>query len=195
MLTALRGVTQLVMGGEWIMIPEGHALRFFGTGRPLGVDVCIWTTVGAICLVVFLERYLPLGRQIYAAGSNPEAAKTIGLPVRRIKVFAFALTGFLTAVATIVSVTRLSVIESGTGVSFELLVVTCVVVGGTAITGGQGKTLGAILAVLLLGTIGSVLIFMRMGEMATYWERAIQGAFILGAVLLDHLRNRGEKTA
>jgi len=89
-------------------------------------------------------------------------------------------------------VPQLSVIESGIGSGFELLVVTCVVVGGTSIKGGKGTIVGSLLGVLLLGTVRTDLIFLRLGEMSTYWERAIQGAFILAAVLVDHLvRRRG----
>ena len=81
---------------------------------------------------------------------------------------------------------QLSVIESGIGQGFELLVVTCVVVGGTSIRGGRGNLIGTLFAVLLLSMVGNVLVFLRLGESATYWERAIQGGFILLAVLLDH---------
>ena len=76
------------------------------------------------------------------------------------------------------------------GKGLELLVVTCVVVGGTSISGGKGTIAGSVLAVLLLSSIGSVLLFLRLGENPTYWEQAIQGAFILAAVLADHLARR-----
>ena len=131
----------------------------------------------------------PRGRRLYAIGSNPAAARTAGLPVARLKLFAFTLTGLLTAIATLVSAPQLSVIESGAGVGFELLVVTAVVVGGTSIRGGSGTITGAALAVLLLGIVRTVLLYVfrarGLGDSATYWERAIQGAFILAAVVFD----------
>lgn len=197
MLTVLKGLTELIMGGQWIeALPAG--LRYLGTGRVLGLDVCLWTTLGVIALSMTLARQTPLGRRIYAVGSSPHSAHMAGISSQRIKIFVFALTGFLTAVATLVSVPQLSVIESGIGTGFELFVVTCVVVGGTSVSGGQGSIFGSILGVLLLGTIGTVFIFLRMGEMSTYWERAVQGAFILLAVLVDHLSRRkshGERGA
>lgn len=190
MLTALRGVTELLMGGEWVVnLPSG--LRFWGIGRILGLDVCLWVALAAILVTSVLARSTPLGRRLYAVGSNPKAAWLAGLSERRLKLFAFTFTGFLTALATLVSVPQLSVIESGIGVGFELLVVTCVVVGGTSINGGKGSVLGSVLGVVLLGIVATVLIFLKLGEMATYWERAIQGAFILAAVLADHLARRG----
>ena len=107
--------------------------------------------------------------------------------------------------ATVVSVPQLAVIDAGAGKDLELLVVTCVVVGGTAIRGGTGTIGGTLLAVLLLSSVRTMLVFLApklasvpaLGglfaerEMLTYWERAIQGGFILAAVLADHLSRRG----
>ncbi len=186
MLTILRGLSIALLNGQDITdLPPG--LRFFGIGTFLGVPISLWTALIVVGLTVTLARETPLGRRIYAAGSSPEAARLAGLPVWKLKLFAFTLTGFLTAVATVVSVPRLSVIESGVGVGVELLVVTAVVVGGTSISGGRGAILGSVLAALLLGLVRPMLIFLRLGVSATYWEQAIQGAFILLAVLADHL--------
>lgn len=192
MLTVLQGVTEIVMGGEWIKnLPPG--LRFFGVGSVLGIPVSLWTAALVFAGCVVLASRTALGRRLYAVGDNPSAARLIGLPSRRIKVFAFTLTGFLTAVATLVSVPQLSVIESGIGRGFELLVVTGVVVGGTSIRGGRGTLIGTLLAILLLTMVRTFLIFLRLGEMSTYWERAIQGGFILLAVLADHSLRRRER--
>jgi ribose/xylose/arabinose/galactoside ABC-type transport system permease subunit len=189
MLTVLRGLTELVMGGEWIKdLPPG--LRFFGAGSPGGIPVSVMAAAGTIVGFQALTRWTPLGRRIYAVGSNPHAARLAGISPRRIKIIAFGLVGFFTGVATLVSVPQLSVIESGIGVGFEMVVVTCVVVGGTSISGGRGSILGSVLGVLLLSSVGTMLIFLRLGERSTYWERAIQGAFILLAVLVDHLTRR-----
>lgn len=192
-LTILQGVNQLLLGGNWITdLPPG--LRFFGIGRLLGVPVSLWVAGLVIILAGLLAKQTPLGRRLYAAGSNPDAARLAGLPVARLKLFAFTLTGLLTAVAATVSVPRLGVIESGVGLGFELLVVTCVVVGGTSISGGRGTIAGSVLAALLLGLISPMLIFLRLGASATYWERAIQGVFILVAVLADHLARQRTRT-
>ncbi|BDI31196.1 sugar ABC transporter permease [Capsulimonas corticalis] len=193
MLTVLQGVNLTLINGRFITdLPQG--LRFFGIGTFLGVPVSIWTAVIVVLLAILLVRQTPLGRRIYAAGSNPEAARLAGLPVRGLKVFVFTLTGLLVAVAAVVSVPRLGVIESGIGQGFELLAVTCVVVGGTSISGGRGTIIGSVLAALLLSVISPMLIFLRLGVSATYWERAIQGAFILVAVLIDHMA-RGRREA
>lgn len=193
MLSILRGCTELVMAGEWITdLPS--SLRFIGTGSVLGAPVCLWTALLVAIASIAIARLTPVGRAVYAVGSNAEGAWLAGLSLVRTKLFVFALSGFLTAAATVVSVPQLSVVEAGVGRGFELLVVTCVVVGGTSIRGGVGTVIGALLGVLLLSMVRTVLIFLRLGETATYWERTVQGGFILAAVLADHLtswRSRG----
>ena len=189
MLTILQGAGLILMNGEWITdLPAG--LRVFGIGRWLGIPLSLWTAGAVLALSLVLAHRTPLGRRLWAVGSNPHAARLAGLRVNGLKLFAFVLTGFLTAVATVVSVPRLGVIESGVGQGFELLVITCVVVGGTSISGGRGTILGSVLAALLLGVVGHMLVFLHLGLSAAYWDRAILGAFILAAVLADHLSRR-----
>ena len=194
MLTVLHGVTLTLLNGlEITDMPPG--LRALGLGTFLTVPFSVWTALAVTLLAIGLARETPLGRRLYAAGSNPEAARLTGLSLPRLKLFVFTLTGFLSAVAAVVSVPRLSVVESGIGQGFELLVVTCVVVGGTSLSGGRGTIPGSVLAALLLGLVRPMLVFLRLGESAAYWERAIQGAFILAAVLADHLGRRAGRGA
>jgi ribose/xylose/arabinose/galactoside ABC-type transport system permease subunit len=189
MLTALRGVTELAMGGKWIEALPAD-LRFFGTGAAAGVPVSVWTAVIVVAATAYLTYQTALGRRIYAVGSSPRAARMAGLSERRIKVFVFTLTGLLVAVATLVSATQLDKIEQGVGKGFELFAVTAVVVGGTAISGGRGTIWGSILGVALLVIVRPALVFLPLGQDTTYWERAIQGGLILVAVLADHFARR-----
>jgi ribose/xylose/arabinose/galactoside ABC-type transport system permease subunit len=184
-MTVLRYPTQKLIGGTWITsLPAG--LRYFGTGAWFGVPISIWMGVVTALAAVVLARHTPLGRRIYAAGSSPSAARLAGISTTRIKLFAFTLTGFLVGVATLISATQLDMVDTG-ATGFELVVVTAVVVGGTSISGGKGTIVGTMLGVILLSMIGKVLTFLKLGPDAVYWERAIQGAFILLAVLFDHL--------
>jgi ribose/xylose/arabinose/galactoside ABC-type transport system permease subunit len=190
MLTALRGATKLLMGSQWLVVTP--QLRWFGTGRIAGVDVGVVVAFLVLVASMILATRTPLGRRIYAVGSNPHAARLAGLSPKRIKLFVFALTGALVAVATLIDTTRMPKIESDYAQGWELIVVTAVIVGGTSISGGKGTIIGTLLAVILLGIIRTSLIFLKLGLEAVYWERAIQGTFILLAVLADHLalRNR-----
>lgn len=186
MLTALRGLTQLLMAGRSIRgIPM--PLRWFGQASPLGVPLAVWVALIVVVFTIVLAHRTPLGCRIYAVGSNPRAAPLAGLSLTRIKLFVFFLTGLLTGIAAIVFVPRSGVIENNVGDGFELLVVTCVVVGGTSISGGKGTVIGSVIAAVLLTMIGTVLIYLRVDP---HWNLAIQGGFILAAVLADHLVRR-----
>jgi ribose/xylose/arabinose/galactoside ABC-type transport system permease subunit len=186
MLTALRGITELLVGQTWIQgIPD--SVRFLGRGAIAGVPVSVLVAAAVVVAFIILTRSMPLGRRIYAVGSNVRSAHLAGVSQQKIKIVVFALTGLLTAIATLVSATQLQVINTSFGKGNELLVVTCVVVGGTSISGGKGSIAGTLLGVLLLSSVSTVLIFMKLGTNATYWERAIHGGFILAAVLIDHL--------
>lgn len=194
MLTILQGATEVAMGGNWIKnLPD--SLRWWGTGAVVGVPVSVLVAALVFALAVFVARDTRYGRRLYAAGDNPAAARLLGLPVDRLRASTFVLTGFLTALATLVSAPQLSVIESGFGRGYELTVVTAVVVGGTSIKGGRGTLLGTLLAVVLLAMVRPVLTFLRLGESATYWERAIAGALILLAVLADQTQGRRKRAA
>ncbi len=186
LLTSLRGITTLMTAGKNIdrLPPLLSRLAKQGLlGVPLGVGVAA-VVIGVTYLLI---HYLALGRRLYAIGSSVAAARVAGLPVNRLKTFAFAYTGFLTAVATVVDIPRLPKIESGIGAEFELLVVTCVVVGGVSISGGRGRLSGVLLAVLLMTMIRPVLTFLDIGEAGEKWTKAIQGAFIMLAIVSDRV--------
>ena len=194
MLTVLRGTTDLLLAGNWITdLPP--SVRWLGTAAPVGIPVCVWIAVALAAAVGFVLTRTPLGLRIRAVGGNANAAAMARVPVARVKLLTFALVGLLTAITALVCVPQQSVIESGIGVGFELVVVTAVVVGGTSIRGGTGGIVGTVLAAQLLGSIRTALIFLKIGEMATFWERAIQGAFILTAVLADHFAATPRRSA
>lgn len=189
LLTALRGVTIWVMKGNTIGdFPP--AIRFFGTGTVLGIPSMLVMALVVVAATGWIAMHTPLGRRLYALGSNPSAAVLAGLSERRLKLFVFAWAGFLTAVGAVMLTGKLGIVDPALGRGYELLVVTCVVVGGVSISGGSGKLRGVVLAVILMVMIKTVLIFLKLGDEATKWERAIQGGFILLAVVLDHLAAR-----
>lgn len=192
LLTALRGFTILMMGGTNIDgLPSSlTSLAKQGIG---GLPLGVWTAGVVIVATATLITWTPLGRRIYALGSSRKSAKLTGLSEQRLKLFAFTYTGFLTALATVVDIPRLPKIESGIGSDFELLVVTCVVVGGVSISGGRGRLVGVILAVVLMTMVRPVLTFLDIGEAGEKWTKAIQGLFILLAIVSDSLIARRTK--
>lgn len=184
LLIALDGTQDwLIGGGDIKNFPEG--LRRLGTGGGIPINLVIAILV--VLLTQILITRTPLGRRIFALGSNPASARLAGLSPARLKLFVFAFTGFLTALASVLWVAKLGNVSTSTGAALELKVVTCVVVGGVAISGGRGRLGGVILAVILITMIRTVLNFMDLGSEAVKWQRAIEGAMILVAVISDHL--------
>jgi ribose/xylose/arabinose/galactoside ABC-type transport system permease subunit len=186
LLTALRGLTTWMMGGANIDSLPANLTALAKQGV-WGVPLSVWTAALVIMATSALITWTPLGRRLYAQGSSKHSACLAGLSERRLKLFVFTYTGFLTALATVVDVPRLPKIEAGIGADLELLVVTCVVVGGVSITGGRGRIVGVILAVILMTMIRPVLTFLDIGEAGEKWTKAIQGLFILLAIISDSL--------
>lgn len=183
-LTAFKGLTILIMKGENIgNLPDGltQACKFGWFSVPLS----IWVACIVVLISILILNHTSIGWQLRAAGSSSDTANRTGLGIKKIKIFAFAYTGLLVAIATTVDVPRLPRIESGIGNGFELLIVTCVVVGGVSIIGGKGRLSGVLLACLLMVMIRPMLTFLDLGQTSELWTRAIQGAFILIAVLCD----------
>lgn len=188
-LASFRGLTTLLMrGGNIGNLPDGlvdAAKRGYW-----GIPLSIWVAVVVISATGFILHKLPLGWRIKAVGSCRHSAEMLGLNTRRIRFFTFVYTGILTAVATLIEVPRLPRIEAGIGVGFELLVVTCVVVGGVSISGGRGNLCAVMFAVLLMTLIRPMLTFLNIGDAAEKWTRAVQGCFILVAVVWDAIHHK-----
>jgi rhamnose transport system permease protein len=132
-------------------------------------------------------RHLAAGRSVYATGSNPNAARLVGIDAAWVTFSVFAITGALTGCAALLNSIRFNQVPSNAGLGMEMKVITAVVVGGTAITGGRGSIQGTVLGVILLGIISPALTFLGF---SAYWERAIQGLIILCAVGFDAVRSR-----
>jgi rhamnose transport system permease protein len=155
-----------------------------GTKSLLSVPVL---TVIALVVLVIVGYYLHTargGREMYAIGSDPDAAVLYGLNVRRRLLFAFALSGGLAGLAGVVYAARYGTVSSGAGTGIELQAVAAVVIGGVAIFGGSGTVWGAALGAILLVTINRALPILGIPD---FWQRAVVGALIISAIVLDRV--------
>jgi rhamnose transport system permease protein len=180
-MVLLRNGVLRATGGDWIQdLPAGF--QWFGLA-PVSAPVVYLVVAGAVFAVAaWALRHTAAGRAFYAVGCDHEASRRVGLnPARRV-VAAFVVLGVATAAAALFNYTRYPTIETNGGLGFELKVIAAVVVGGTAITGGRGSLLGTLLGVVLLGSIGTVFTFLHVNPA---WEKAIQGAILLAAVVAD----------
>jgi len=163
-------------------LPNGF--QWFGLGDEFGPWALVAAAVAVFGLLALGLRYLAAGRALYATGSDPDAAFLAGLAPRRVTFGAFAALGALTGLAALLNAVRFPDCDPNAGNGLEMQVIAAVVVGGVAISGGRGTLVGPLFGVLLLGTIGSALLFLGSQP---YWEKTIQGAIILIAVATDSL--------
>jgi rhamnose transport system permease protein len=189
MLTAWRDSLRWITQGAWVEnLPANF--QWFGLGQAAGQ----WLIV-AIALVVLIGfswmlHNLGVGRAIYAVGSDAEAARLAGIEPRNVVFGVFLLTGVLVGLAALLNAVRFAAVPSNAGIGLELKAIAAVVVGGTAITGGRGTLVGTLIGAALLGTIGTGLTFMGINP---FWEKAIQGAIILAALVSDVALGRLEQ--
>src|SRR4051794_34686293 len=155
-----------------------------GSDAIAGIPVLTLVAVAVMLAAGFYLRSYRSGRELYAIGSNPDAAVLAGIRVGRRVFGAFVISGALAGLAGALYAARFGTIDAAAGTGQELAVVSAVVVGGVAIFGGAGTVYGAALGALLLACIGSALAELRVNG---FWEQAIVGALLLAAITIDRL--------
>jgi rhamnose transport system permease protein len=184
-LYIFRGLDSMWVGSREIVASQLPA-GFVSFGHD-GIGPIPWLFLVALALLIvvglFVRSYRT-GREFYAMGSNPEAARLAGVPVGRRTVQVYVLCGALAGLAGAFYMARFGNVDSGTGTGFELTVVSAVVVGGVAFTGGSGSVYGAALGALLITTIGSALPSLGVSSV---WQNAIVGFLLLAAITVDRI--------
>jgi len=184
-LYIVRGIDILIVGGNEVVaqtLPNAfiEIPRAGIYGVPyLAIVIAVVIGVGAY----YLRSYRS-GRELYAIGSNPEAARLAGIPVGRRVFTAFAVSGAIAGVAGVLWAAQYQTVDSNAGTGYELTVIASVVVGGVAIFGGSGSAVGAAIGALLLQTINSALYVLGISP---FWDQAIAGALLLAAITLDRI--------
>ena len=159
---------------------------FLKLGTQQVLTIPVLTIIAATVLVVvgYVLYTARSGRELYAIGSDPDAADLYGLPVTRRVLLAFVTSGALAGLAGIVYVARYGTVSSGAGSGIELQAVGAAVIGGVAIFGGSGTVWGAAIGAFLLVTINRALPILGISD---FWQQAVVGALILAAVVLDRV--------
>ncbi|HEX8142429.1 MAG TPA: ABC transporter permease [Pyrinomonadaceae bacterium] len=189
MLVAWRDALRWVTEGAWVQnLPPNF--QWFGLGQTLGQWLIVLIALVVLVTFSWMLRNLGAGRAVYAVGSDAEAARLAGIEPRSVVFSVFALMGALVGLAALLNSVRFSAVPGNAGLGLELKAVAAVVVGGTAITGGRGTLAGTLIGAALLGTIGTALTFAGINP---FWEKAIQGAIILAALVSDVVLGRLEQ--
>ncbi|MFI0453302.1 ABC transporter permease [Actinomadura sp. 6N118] len=184
-LYVIRGVDYWFAGGRQVNaadMPSGFLS--LGTAKILGMPVLPLITLAVLAAVGWGLANLRSGRELYAIGSNPDAAVLAGVPVTRRLLTVFVLNGAIAGLAGVLWAARFGTLDATVATGKELDVVAAAVVGGVAISGGVGSAWGAALGALLLTSISSALAVLKVDSLAQY---AINGALLLAAIVLDRL--------
>lgn len=184
-LYVFRGIDFSWAAGQQINAADmPRAFLDFGTARLLGIPILALIALAIVLLAGWCLSSYRAGRELYAIGSAPDAARLTGIPVGRRIFTAFVVNGGLAGLAGVLHAARFGTLDATVGTGLELQVVAAAVVGGVAIFGGSGTVYGAAVGALLLTTIGSALPILRISQ---FWQQAVVGLLIIGAIGLDRL--------
>jgi rhamnose transport system permease protein len=183
MLYIIRGVDGVIVNGHTID-PEAipHSFTAVGYKAFLGIPWLAIIVAVVVVVVAYGMRSYRASRDLYAIGSNPDAATLIGIPAGRRVFAAFVISGTLAGLAGALFLALHAQVDNSAGQGYELLVVAAVVVGGVAIFGGSGTVVGAALGAVLLNTIAQALVALRI---SAFWNQAIAGGLLLAAIAFD----------
>jgi len=192
-LTIYRGMVFYYSQGTWINSFELPAnFKLLSKGTPLGLPNMVIIAILVASLVYYFLNHTRTGRDIFAVGSNPEAAQYAGIRSQRIIFLVYLISGVLSGLAAVLWVSRFESAQTNTALGFELQTVAASVVGGVSISGGMGTIPGVLLGALLLGIIQNSLTLIRISP---FWQLAAQGLLILVAVISDRwILSRVERT-
>jgi len=183
MMSIARGLAEVMTGGFQISgLP--NAFQFWGQGDFLDVPVPVWVAAAVIVITWALLRFTRIGRYLYAVGGNEVAAHLSGVPVRRVKLFAYAYCGLLASLAGLLATARLGSVRPSDALGYELDAIAASVIGGISLMGGQGSVLGTAIGATLIGVLRNGMVLL---DVSAFWQKVVIGVVILIAVALDYL--------
>ncbi|AHI01110.1 ABC transporter permease [Kutzneria viridogrisea] len=182
LLVGGRGLALVIADGQLKQI-RNQQLLDLGSGSVLGVPLTVFVAAVLVVLVALLVGKTTFGRQLVAVGGNRKAAEFAGLPVRRVLLVVYLLSGLLAAGAGVLATARLTASDpSSVGLLVELSAITAVVVGGTPLTGGRVRVIGTVAGALLMQLIAATLIKHDVPASVT---QMLEAVIIASAVLLQ----------
>ena len=189
MMGIVHGVVLMLSGAGIQNFP--YLFSVIGQSKLMGLQAPVWYMLGIVGAFIFLVRYTNFFRRYYFIGGNERAERLSGIPVGKMKIFAFVLSALLAGVAGILLSSRLGAALSTSGRGLELRVITAVILGGASLSGGQGRIAGAFLGALFMALVNNMLI---IGRVSGYWQEIILGIVLIAAVGLDQwIQRRPEK--
>lgn len=190
-LTYLRGLAYVFTDGRPLNAPDlGFAI--LGQGAVANVPIPVLVMVVVYAAAWFLLHRTVFGRHVYSVGDNAEAARLSGVPVTRVLMKAYVISGLCAAIAGLLFSARLQSGEPTGGEGYELNAIAAVVLGGTSLMGGRGSILGTLIGAMIIGVLANGLVLMNV---PFFYQLVVQGVVIVIAVALDRLRQSRESPA
>ncbi len=189
MMQVASGIAYILSRGKPIYrVPEGLVTLGRGADPLLGIPYAV-LLMGVLYVVAhLLMSRTTLGRYIYAVGGNAEAARLAGVRVRGVLLFVYIACGMLAGLGGVIMASQLKSGAPTYGLMYELYVIAAVVVGGTSLSGGEGRILGTLIGAFIIAVIQNG---MNLTNVESYTQKVVLGLVILGAVLLDRLKHHG----
>ena len=175
------GFAVYMLGGSAIRLTDG-SIRALALTRVLDLPLAVWVAAGAFILAVVIQSHTRLGRHIMAVGGGEDVAELSGINLRRVRIAAFALAGFFFGVAGVLAAAQLGQSNATIGDGRLFAAVTAVVVGGTALTGGEGGVWNTLVGVLIVTVLANGMILLGISP---YIQQTVQGLMIIAAVALS----------
>ena len=188
-----RGLTYVISDSKWVSSDEMlPSYLDFARGGFLGIPYLAWIVVAVFVIVLLLLKWTSFGRQIYAVGSNAEAAKISGINIDRVKIIVYTLNGAICGLAGAMYTSLYASAQGNMATGAEMDVIAACVIGGVSLNGGQGSALGVLLGALTIAIISKSLSIVGIDA---FWQQALKGAIILLAVLINVIvqRNANKK--
>ncbi|KQY76808.1 ribose ABC transporter permease [Ensifer sp. Root142] len=183
-----RGIAMTIANGEPQTLGEAtDAFYFLGGGFLLGVPVPIWIFAGVALIAFVVLRSTSFGRQVYAVGSNAEAARLAGIKVGAVLMSVYVVSGVLASLTALITISRLTVGEPTAGTNLELEAIAIVVIGGTSLFGGEGTVIGTVIGAAIIAVIANIL---NLLGISPFTQQIVKGAIIIAAVMFEVYRHR-----
>lgn len=183
-----RGLTYFVSETKWV--PSDKMLmgyKAFAQGSLLGINNLFWIVIGLFVVTLVFLKWTGFGRQIYAVGSNADAAKISGINIDRVKIIVYAINGAIAGLAGAMYTSMYATAQGNMATGAEMDVIAACVIGGVSLNGGQGSAFGVLLGAITIAIISKSLSLVGIDP---FWQQTLKGAVIAIAVLINVLVQR-----
>jgi ribose/xylose/arabinose/galactoside ABC-type transport system permease subunit len=193
------GMLGIARGLSFIIAPNGGAIYglpsivvYLGQGRPFGIPTPVIILAIVAIAAHYALAYSRFGRHTLAMGDNENAARATGIPVERLRLKLYTLSGLLAGLAGLIFMARVNAGDPVAGINYELAAITAAIIGGTSLFGGKGSILGAMIGALIMGVLQNGL---NLLGVQSYYQQVAIGAVLILAVWIDQLQTSKEKKA